>query len=81
MLVHVVRIDNCFDFEGAGKSAVLNSLIGHPVLPTGENGATRAPISIDLQRDGSLSSKLYKELTLVGALTASRQGSYFQDPK
>ncbi|KAJ6801385.1 dynamin-2A-like [Iris pallida] len=42
---------------GAGKSAVLNSLIGHPVLPTGENGATRAPISIDLQRDGSLSSK------------------------
>lgn len=25
--------------------------------PTGENGATRAPISVDLQRDGSLSSK------------------------
>ncbi|KAI9076357.1 hypothetical protein K1719_041672 [Acacia pycnantha] len=43
--------------KGAGKSAALNSLIGHPVLPTGENGATRAPISIDLQRDGSLSSK------------------------
>uniref|UniRef100_A0A7N0U5X8 Dynamin N-terminal domain-containing protein n=1 Tax=Kalanchoe fedtschenkoi TaxID=63787 RepID=A0A7N0U5X8_KALFE len=42
---------------GAGKSAVLNSLIGHPVLPTGENGATRAPITIDLQRDDSLSSK------------------------
>ncbi|XP_073010377.1 dynamin-2A-like [Typha latifolia] len=42
---------------GAGKSAVLNSLIGHPVLPTGENGATRAPICIDLQRDSSLSSK------------------------
>jgi dynamin 1/3 len=42
---------------GAGKSAVLNSLIGHPVLPTGENGATRAPTSIDLQRDSSLSSK------------------------
>ncbi|XP_057450685.1 dynamin-2B-like [Lotus japonicus] len=42
---------------GAGKSAVLNSLIGHPVLPTGENGATRAPICIDLQRDTSLSSK------------------------
>ncbi|XVE91030.1 hypothetical protein DITRI_Ditri20bG0123300 [Diplodiscus trichospermus] len=42
---------------GAGKSAVLNSLIGHPVLPTGENGATRAPISIDLARDSSLSSK------------------------
>uniref|UniRef100_A0A6N2MLA9 dynamin GTPase n=1 Tax=Salix viminalis TaxID=40686 RepID=A0A6N2MLA9_SALVM len=41
---------------GAGKSAVLNSVIGHPVLPTGEN-ATRAPTSIDLQRDGSLSSK------------------------
>ncbi|KAJ8428261.1 hypothetical protein Cgig2_006832 [Carnegiea gigantea] len=41
----------------AGKSAVLNSLIGHPVLPTGENGATRAPISIDLNRDSSLSSK------------------------
>ncbi|CAN1294895.1 DRP2B [Linum perenne] len=42
---------------GAGKSAVLNSLIGHPVLPTGENGATRSPISIDLQKDGSLSSR------------------------
>ncbi|KAK8919154.1 Dynamin-2A [Platanthera zijinensis] len=46
-----------FGNVGAGKSAVLNSLIGHPVLPTGENGATRAPISIDLQRDDSLSSK------------------------
>ncbi|KAH7537794.1 hypothetical protein FEM48_Zijuj03G0131000 [Ziziphus jujuba var. spinosa] len=84
-------LDLCFSFgwaedggvnrEDAGKSAVLNSLIGHPVLPTGENGATRAPISIDLQRDCSLSSKLYKEWTLVGALTASGQGNYFQDPK
>lgn len=37
----------------AGKSAVLNSLIGHPVLPTGENGATRAPIIIDMERDKS----------------------------
>ncbi|GFZ09547.1 dynamin-like protein 6 [Actinidia rufa] len=43
--------------NGAGKSAVLNSLIGHPALPTGEGGATRAPICIDLARDGSLSSK------------------------
>ncbi|KAJ4794201.1 dynamin-like protein [Rhynchospora pubera] len=42
---------------GAGKSAVLNSLIGHPVLPTGENGATRAPICVDLQFDSSLNSK------------------------
>ncbi|KAL5207202.1 hypothetical protein ABZP36_031637 [Zizania latifolia] len=42
---------------GAGKSAVLNSLIGHPVLPTGENGATRAPIVVDLKRDPGLSSK------------------------
>eukprot|EP00252_Welwitschia_mirabilis_P005508 TRINITY_DN1598_c0_g1_i1.p1 TRINITY_DN1598_c0_g1~~TRINITY_DN1598_c0_g1_i1.p1 ORF type:complete len:769 (-),score=203.64 TRINITY_DN1598_c0_g1_i1:79-2385(-) len=42
---------------GAGKSAVLNSLIGHPVLPTGENGATRAPIVVDLQRDTSVSSR------------------------
>ncbi|XP_050209812.1 dynamin-2A [Mercurialis annua] len=42
---------------GSGKSAVLNSLIGHPVLPTGENGATRAPISIELQGDSSLSTK------------------------
>uniref|UniRef100_J3MT40 dynamin GTPase n=1 Tax=Oryza brachyantha TaxID=4533 RepID=J3MT40_ORYBR len=42
---------------GAGKSAVLNGLIGHPVLPTGENGATRAPICVDLQRDASLSTK------------------------
>uniref|UniRef100_A0A7N0RC73 dynamin GTPase n=1 Tax=Kalanchoe fedtschenkoi TaxID=63787 RepID=A0A7N0RC73_KALFE len=51
--LNVVALGNV----GAGKSAVLNSLIGHPVLPTGENGATRAPISIDLQRDGSLSGK------------------------
>ncbi|KAL8059916.1 hypothetical protein ABFX02_03G118400 [Erythranthe guttata] len=33
---------------GAGKSAVLNSLIGHPVLPTGEGGATPAPTYVDL---------------------------------
>ncbi|XXG66081.1 hypothetical protein AAC387_Pa05g3630 [Persea americana] len=51
--LNVVSLGNV----GAGKSAVLNSLVGHPVLPTGENGATRAPISIDLQRDSSLSSK------------------------
>ncbi|KAL8144354.1 hypothetical protein V2J09_017386 [Rumex salicifolius] len=51
--LNVVALGNV----GAGKSAVLNSLIGHPVLPTGENGATRAPISIDLYRDSSLSSK------------------------
>uniref|UniRef100_A9U1V2 dynamin GTPase n=1 Tax=Physcomitrium patens TaxID=3218 RepID=A9U1V2_PHYPA len=37
----------------AGKSAVLNTIIGHPVLPTGENGATRAPIIIDMERDKS----------------------------
>ncbi|KAI6685219.1 hypothetical protein NL676_031132 [Syzygium grande] len=43
--------------RGAGESAVLKSLIGHAVLPTGEGGATRAPICIDLNRDGSLSSK------------------------
>ncbi|ESR44727.1 hypothetical protein CICLE_v10000216mg [Citrus x clementina] len=42
---------------GAGKSAILNSLIGHPILPTGGNGATRAPICIDLNKDGSLSSQ------------------------
>ncbi|KAJ6794979.1 dynamin-2A-like [Iris pallida] len=51
--LNVVALGNV----GAGKSAVLNSLIGHPVLPTGENGATRAPICIDLHRDASLSSK------------------------
>ncbi|XP_042493545.1 dynamin-2A-like [Macadamia integrifolia] len=51
--LNVVALGNV----GAGKSAVLNSLIGHPVLPTGENGATRAPISIDLRRDNSLSTK------------------------
>ncbi|GAB2278194.1 Dynamin-2A [Dionaea muscipula] len=51
--LNVVALGNV----GAGKSAVLNSMIGHPVLPTGENGATRAPISIDLNRDSSLSSK------------------------
>ncbi|KAL6598602.1 hypothetical protein ACP70R_046301 [Stipagrostis hirtigluma subsp. patula] len=48
----VVAIGNV----GAGKSAVLNGLIGHPVLPTGENGATRVPVCVDLQRDASLSS-------------------------
>lgn len=45
---------------GAGKSAVLNSLMGYPVLPTGENGATRAPIVIQLQRgSGSSNRGLY----------------------
>ncbi|RDX85352.1 Dynamin-2B [Mucuna pruriens] len=51
--LNVVALGNV----GAGKSASLNSLIGHPVLPTGENGATRAPISIELNRDTSLSTK------------------------
>ncbi|KAL2231825.1 dynamin-2A [Sesamum indicum] len=51
--LNVVALGN----TGAGKSAVLNSLIGHPALPTGEGGATRAPIRVDLTRDGSLSSK------------------------
>ncbi|CAA0809847.1 Dynamin-2B [Striga hermonthica] len=51
--LNVVALGN----TGAGKSAVLNSLIGHPALPTGEGGATRAPICIDLARDSSLSTK------------------------
>ncbi|KAL7118309.1 hypothetical protein ACP275_03G128200 [Erythranthe tilingii] len=51
--LNVVALGN----TGAGKSAVLNSLIGHPALPTGEGGATRAPICVDLTRDASLSSK------------------------
>ncbi|KAK8925935.1 Dynamin-2A [Platanthera zijinensis] len=51
--LNVVALGNV----GAGKSAVMNSLVGHPILPTGENGATRAPISIDLQMDNSLNSK------------------------
>jgi dynamin GTPase len=42
--------------QGVGKSAVLNSLIGHPVLPTGENGATRAPILIQMQQRSSSSN-------------------------
>ncbi|KAK8670140.1 hypothetical protein V6N13_104901 [Hibiscus sabdariffa] len=51
--LNVVTLGNV----GAGKSAILNSLIGHPILPTGENGATRAPISINLARDSTLSTK------------------------
>ncbi|XP_076950839.1 dynamin-2A-like [Bidens hawaiensis] len=51
--LNVVALGN----TGAGKSAVLNSLIGHPALPTGEGGATRAPICIDLNRDENLSNK------------------------
>ncbi|KAJ9689196.1 hypothetical protein PVL29_014719 [Vitis rotundifolia] len=51
--LNVVALGNV----GASKSAILDSLIGHPVFPTRENGATRAPIYIDLQKDGSLSSK------------------------
>ncbi|RAL44880.1 hypothetical protein DM860_003639 [Cuscuta australis] len=43
---------------GAGKSAVLNSVIGHPVLPTGEGGATRASVCVELKRDSSLSSRV-----------------------
>lgn len=51
--LNVIALGN----TSAGKSAVLNSLIGHPALPTGEGGATRAPICIDLKRDDNLSSK------------------------
>eukprot|EP00850_Spirogloea_muscicola_P022603 SM000303S11781 [mRNA] locus=s303:99059:105867:+ [translate_table: standard] len=39
---------------GAGKSAVLNSLIGHPVLPTADGGATRYPLLADLERDANI---------------------------
>ena len=34
--LNVVALGNV----GAGKSAVLNNLIGHPILPIEENGAT-----------------------------------------
>ncbi|KAK9069645.1 hypothetical protein SSX86_011549 [Deinandra increscens subsp. villosa] len=51
--LNVVALGN----TSAGKSAVLNSLIGHPALPTGEGGATRAPICIDLKRDENLSAR------------------------
>ncbi|KAJ8759509.1 hypothetical protein K2173_007126 [Erythroxylum novogranatense] len=51
--LNVVALGNI----GAGKSAALNSLIAHPILPTGENGATRVPICIDLVQDSSLSAK------------------------
>ncbi|XP_071715603.1 dynamin-2A-like isoform X3 [Rutidosis leptorrhynchoides] len=51
--LNVVALGN----TGAGKSAVLNSLIGHPALPTGEGGATRAPICVELEKDGNLNSK------------------------
>ncbi|KAK4739556.1 hypothetical protein R3W88_003253 [Solanum pinnatisectum] len=51
--LNVVALGN----TGAGKSAVLNSLLGHPALPTGEGGATRAPICIELKKDSSLNSK------------------------
>ncbi|CBI39900.3 unnamed protein product, partial [Vitis vinifera] len=50
--LNVVALGNV----GAGKSAILNNLIGHLVLPIGENGATRALICIDLQKDCFLSS-------------------------
>ncbi|GJP31193.1 hypothetical protein CLOM_g9880 [Closterium sp. NIES-68] len=41
---------------GSGKSAVLNTLIGHAVLPTGEGGCTRFPVLVDLHRDQNLSA-------------------------
>lgn len=43
-----VQIIDLFNFKGSFLFSF---------QPTGENGATRAPISIDLQRDDSLSSK------------------------
>ncbi|GFP81258.1 dynamin-2b [Phtheirospermum japonicum] len=62
--LNVVALGNTVSIHGlvlladvTCKSAALNSLIGHPALPTGEGGATRAPIVIDLARDSSLSSK------------------------
>eukprot|EP00271_Cylindrocystis_brebissonii_P009737 TRINITY_DN248_c0_g2_i1.p1 TRINITY_DN248_c0_g2~~TRINITY_DN248_c0_g2_i1.p1 ORF type:complete len:1019 (+),score=213.90 TRINITY_DN248_c0_g2_i1:211-3267(+) len=39
---------------GCGKSGVLNSLIGSPVLPTAEGGATRFPLTIDLERNAHI---------------------------
>lgn len=49
-----------FFFKFKIKFGNLNGVVGlvwFDVQPTGENGATRAPISIDLQRDAALSSK------------------------
>jgi|UniRef100_A0A804MHS3 dynamin 1/3 len=37
---------------GTGKSAVQNSLTGHPVLPTGENHATRIVGNPDAEESG-----------------------------
>jgi dynamin GTPase len=51
---------------GAGKSAVLNSLMGYPVFPTGENGATRAPIIIKMQRGSSSGSSRGLYIVLDG---------------
>ncbi|XP_020271309.1 dynamin-2A-like isoform X1 [Asparagus officinalis] len=49
--------------KNAGKTSLVNVIAtgGYSEdmipIPTGENGVTRASISIDLQRDGSLGSK------------------------
>ncbi|GJN03534.1 hypothetical protein PR202_ga20989 [Eleusine coracana subsp. coracana] len=70
--LNVVAIGNV----GAGKSAVLNGLVSHPVLPTGENGATRAPICVELQRDASLSTDsiiLHIDSKTAGSLRRSLQ--------
>ncbi|KAH9549389.1 hypothetical protein CY35_10G016700 [Sphagnum magellanicum] len=54
----------------AGKSAVLNSLIGYPVLPTGENGATRVPIILEMERDKTGSSRTGLSIVLEGRAAA-----------
>ncbi|CAM8999520.1 unnamed protein product [Rhodiola kirilowii] len=63
---------------GAGKSAVLNSIIGHPILPTGENGATRAPISIDVQRDNSQTGKIFLQIDNKTQEVSSSEFSYYR---
>ncbi|CAK9193656.1 unnamed protein product [Sphagnum troendelagicum] len=54
----------------AGKSAVLNSLIGYPVLPTGENGATRVPIILEMEQDKTGSSRTGLNIVLEGRTAA-----------
>ncbi|XP_020260973.1 dynamin-2A-like isoform X2 [Asparagus officinalis] len=72
--------------KNAGKTSLVNVIAtgGYSEdmipIPTGENGVTRASISIDLQRDGSLGSKAIilqidnkSQQVLVSALRHSLQ--------
>ncbi|GAQ87226.1 Dynamin related protein [Klebsormidium nitens] len=64
---------------GSGKTAVLNSLLGYPVLPTGkvEGGATRIPLVVNVTRSGGMGVRAVlgnRSLLTAGEIRRAIQG-------